>query len=118
MKEIKGKLRSEILEDLEGLGEEELGSTEWQESVDGVAKLVDRAIEIEKMESEREEKTKQMKDENRDRIIRNGISIAGIVIPSVIAVWGTVKTFKFDEAGGIVTSSMGRSFIQKLLPKK
>ena len=56
-------------------------------------------------------------DEKRDRRIKNGITIAGIVIPSVITIWGTIKSLNFEKEG-TVTTIMGRGFINKLLPKK
>ena len=56
-------------------------------------------------------------DEKRDRRIKNGITIAGIVIPSLITIWGTIKSLNFEKEG-TVTTIMGRGFINKLLPKK
>ena len=56
-------------------------------------------------------------DEKRDRRIKNGITIAGIVIPSIITIWGTIKSLNFEKEG-TVTTIMGRGFINKLLPKK
>ena len=58
-----------------------------------------------------------MEDEKKDRLIRNCISAAGIIIPSLLTIWGTFKTFKFEQEG-TVTTIMGRGFINKLLPKK
>ena len=62
-------------------------------------------------------KQKQIEEERKDRLIRNCISAAGIVIPSLITIWGTLKTFKFEE-DGTITTVMGRGFINKLLPTK
>jgi hypothetical protein len=62
-------------------------------------------------------KTKQLEDDNKDKIIRNGIAIAGIVIPVLVTIWGTKKSFEFEKEGTI-TTIMGRGFINKLLPKK
>ena len=62
-------------------------------------------------------RTQQMNNEQRDRMITNAITAAGIVIPSLITIWGTFKTLKFEEQG-TVTTIMGRGFINKLLPKK
>ena len=62
-------------------------------------------------------RVQQAEDERKDRKLKNGISVAGIVIPIVVTIWGTLKTLKFEETG-TVTTIMGRGFIQKLLPKK
>ena len=125
---VKTLLEEEIQGEFEGLNELEVGSKEYQTTVDGLTKLIDRAIEIEKMESESDEKVenrvfdndlklKQLDEEKKDRLIKNCISVAGIVIPSVITIWGTFKTFKFEEEGTI-TTTMGRGFINRLFPKK
>ena len=125
---VKTLLEEEIQGEFEGLNELEVGSKEYQTTVDGLTKLIDRAIEIEKMESESDEKVenrvfdndlklKQLDEEKKDRLIKNCINVAGIVIPSVITIWGTFKTFKFEEEGTI-TTTMGRGFINRLFPKK
>lgn len=125
---VKTLLEEEIQGEFEGLNELEVGSKEYQTTVDGLTKLIDRAIEIEKMESESDEKVenrvfdndlklKQLDEEKKDRLIKNCISVAGIVIPSAITIWGTFKTFKFEEEGTI-TTTMGRGFINRLFPKK
>lgn len=113
---------------LKEMKQEEVGSDKYKARVDCITKLTDRAIEIDKINIEakaREEsheddkklKQKQMDDERVNRWVTNGIAIAGIVIPSIITVWGTVKSIKFEETGTI-TTIMGRGFINKLLPKK
>ena len=125
---IEDQLRKEISSELEKLGEMEVGSEQYKTTVDGLAKLMDRAIEAEKFEIERQDKAKtqeiensmklkQMKDENKDRLIRNIIAGAGILIPAGLTVWGTVKSFQFEEKGTI-TTIIGRGFVNKLLPKK
>ena len=125
---VKTLLEEEIRGEFEGLNELEVGSEEYKTTVDGLTKLIDRAIEIEKMESESDEKVenrvfdndlklKQLDEEKKDRLIKNCINVVGIVIPSVITIWGTFKTFKFEEEGTI-TTTMGRGFINRLFPKK
>ena len=126
--EIKTLLVEEVQDELDNLGALELGSEEYKTTVDGLTKLIDRVIDIEKLESDSKEKVvvmenendfklKQMEEERKDRFIRNGIAVAGIVIPSLITIWGTVKSLKFEEEGTI-TTIVGRGFINKLLPKK
>lgn len=121
-------LREEIQSELEGLNGIDLGTDEYRTTVDGITKLMDRAIEIDRLnievqdrEDNREhEKTlrlSELKEECKDRKVRNAISIAGIVIPTVVTIWGTLKSFKFEE-DGTITTIMGRGFINKLLPRK
>ena len=125
---IETMLYEEIRSELEEVKKLEVGSEQYKVAVDGLTKLVDRAIEIDKFntdyedkvearELEKELKLKELEDENKDRLLRNGISIAAIVIPVGVTIWGTLKTLKFEETG-TVTTIMGRGFINKLLPKK
>lgn len=128
MNKIETLLREEIADEFNSLSEMEVGSEAYKATVDGLVKLVDRAIEIEKHHEEvRKEKEARLdenhfkrqasEDEKKDRLIRNSIAVAGIVVPSLITIWGTLKTLKFEEEG-TVTTIMGRGFINKLLPKK
>lgn len=125
---IRNLLDEEIQDEFEELKKMELGSDNYKTTVDGVIKLVDRAIEIDKFVAEGEDKevsrdidtewkTIQMDNEKKERLIQNSIAISGIIIPVVVTIWGTLKTFKFEEEG-TVTSMLGRGFINKLLPKK
>jgi hypothetical protein len=121
---IKTILDQEIEDEFAKLDEMKKGTDEYKTTVDGLTKLLDRHIEIEKQkteaevrEEERKLKLKQMEDDKKDRWFKNGIAVAGIVIPSAITIWGTIKSIKFEQTGTI-TTIMGRGFISKLLPKK
>ena len=121
---IKETLYKEIEDELQALNEIEVGTDEYKSSVDGVTKLLDRAIEIEKHEAEMKEreaeriaKNIQVAEEQRDRVVKNYISAGGVVLPLLVTIWGTLKSFKFEK-DGTVTTIMGRGFINKLLPKK
>lgn len=125
---IKTLLNDEIKDQIEEVGKMEVGTDTYKTAVDGLTKLMDKAIEMDKVENERKDrittqsiendlKLKQMEDERKDRKVRNSIAAAGIAIPSLITVWGTIKSIKFEETGTI-TTIMGRGFINKLLPKK
>ena len=131
MATIETLLKQEIETEFGELNKIELGSNEYKTTVDGLTKLVDRAIELEKLNIEDEKrieaqkdkefendlKIKQMESDKKDQKVKNGIAVAGIVIPVAVTVWGTFKSFKFEETGTI-TTIMGRGFINKLLPKK
>ena len=62
-------------------------------------------------------KVKQIEEEKKDRLVKNCLTAAGIVIPVWVTIWGTLKTLEFEKTG-TVTTIMGRGFINKLLPKK
>lgn len=114
---IETLLQQEIQRELEKLKEMEVGTEEYKSAVDGIAKLYDKLNEAEKNRNEREDKKASEKEDRVDRWVKNAIAIAGITIPTVVTVWGTLKSLKFEETG-TVTTIMGRGFINKLLPKK
>ena len=129
--EIDDLLQEQIKGGLEGLGNITMGSEEYKTAVDGITKLVDREIELKKLDSASDDKRHQrlleIKDreldrarhesEEKDRLIKNGLTAAGIIIPTIVTIWGTFKSFQFEKEGSI-TTIMGRGFINKLLPKK
>ena len=128
MTNIETLLHEEIQDGFDALSRMERGTETHKTTVDEVAKLFDKAIEIEKLEMEAKEREKareieaslkraQMEEDRKDRRVKNGIAIGGIVLPLVVTIWGTFKTFRFEETGTI-TTMMGRGFINKLIPKK
>lgn len=125
---FKSQLSTEIKDELETLGKLQVGSDEHKAAVDSVTKLMDRAIELEKLEVEMEKceidrendcyyKDQELKSNKKARIVREAIDIASIVVPTVVAVWGTLVTLEFEKEG-TVTTFAGRSFISKLFLKK
>jgi hypothetical protein len=127
MSSIRTLLDEEIKSELEEFKKMELGSDDYKSTSDVLTKLIDRHIELEKVENERRDKIEsrntetslkleQMEDDRKDRKVKNGIAIFGIVVPVGVTIWGTLKSLKFEETGSVSTI-MGRGFIQKLLPK-
>ena len=128
MTNIETLVQEEIQDGFDALSKMERGTEIHKTTVDEVAKLFDKAIEIEKIEIEAKEKAKareieaslkraQMEEYRKDRRFKNGIAVGGIVLPLAVTIWGTFKTLKFEEEG-TVTTIMGRGFINKLIPKK
>lgn len=114
---VRSLLTKEIESEFEALEDIEVGTDEYRTTVDGITKLVDRAIELEKFDREQYSKAIAADDERKDRIVKNGIAVAGIAIPSLITIWGTIKSIKFEQEGTITTFA-GRSFFNKLFSKK
>lgn len=121
---IKEALYQEIEDEFQVLSEIKVGTDEYKSSVDGLTKLLDRAIEIEKHEAEMKEREAERiandiktAEEQKDRVVKNYISAGGVVLPLLVTIWGTLKSFKFEQ-DGTITTIMGRGFINKLLPKK
>lgn len=124
---IEELLNKEICEDLENLSDIDFGSDEYKAGIDGLTKLIDRDIELRRLEIERQEKievrkaedefkTKQLRDNRIDKIIGYVVNVAGIVIPVVVTIWGTKVSLKFEEEGTITTTA-GRNFFGKLFRK-
>lgn len=121
-------LNEEIENEFKELKKLNVGSEQYKTAVDGLTKLMDKNLEIQKFEAERSEKdashcddyelqTKQFESERRDRIVKNVLTAAGIVLPLGVTIWGTIVSMDFEKEETF-TTIMGRGFIQKLLPKK
>lgn len=125
---IKTKLHIEIDEGFDEINKMEIGTDQHKAAVDEIAKLMDRAIELEKVENDAEDKKKtrenehnlrlkQMEDEKKDRLVKNCLTGASILSGIGVTVWGALKSWKFEETGTI-TSTAGRKFISNLFSKK
>lgn len=120
------KLLHEVIEGcLENLRDTDANSDEYKTIADTTAKLLDKAIEIDKLNVEHEEqvqkletetnlKREQLDEEKKDRWVKNGLTAFSVVSGLVMTYWGTKKTFKFEETGTI-TSMPGRNFINKAM---
>ena len=120
-------LHEEIQSEFEELKKIEVGSDKYKTAVDGLTKLMDRAIEIDKLnvsvedrrdtrDVDAELKQEQLEADVKDRKVRNAISLAGIVIPTAVTIWGTLKSLKFEESGTLTTNA-GRNFINRIFKK-
>lgn len=125
---IQTTLDEVVLSELESLKEMEVTSETYKSTVDNVTRLMDRKIELEKLESEKKEredsriaettlKLKQLEEEKKDRFFKNILAGLGIAVPTGLTIWGTLKSLKFEETG-TVTTAAGRNFISKLFSKK
>ena len=88
-------------------------SEEYTELEDKWTKLVDRKLEIEKIESSESQNEKQMKEDRRDRIVRYVIESGKILIPLGVTVMGTLLAYTFEEKGTI-SSAIGKKYLDKL----
>lgn len=124
MDSIKALLREEIQNELVSLEDVEVGSDEYKTSVDGIVKLTDRFIELEKIDTDVQDKREsrehdthlkraQMNQDRKFQIFRCVIDVAGIMVPIIVTVWGTKKSFEFEKEGTI-TTIMGKGFIGNL----
>jgi hypothetical protein len=125
---IEELLIDELDAEFETLRTAKPGTEEHKAAGDMLVKLLDRKIEMDKVENDAKDKAEiresdkllkeqQFKDEKKDRLIKNIISAAGVALPLLVTIWGTKVSLKFEEEGTF-TTIMGRGFINKLLPKK
>lgn len=121
-------LYEEIETEFDKLSNLEPGTEQHKAAADTLAKLMDRAIELDRIESDCKDKEatresdlllkeQQLKEEKKDRLVKNIIGAAGVVLPLIVTIWGTKVSLNFEKEGTF-TTIMGRGFIQKLLPKK
>lgn len=130
--ELLNKVIGHLLEKVESA---EVGSEQHKSLVDAIAKLEDKALEIERIKNDAADKAaardrelkndilehnlkcEQMSEERIDRWVKNILTGLGIVLPIGLTVWGTKVSFKFEEEGTI-TTIMGRGFVNRLFGKK
>lgn len=121
-------LHAEIESEMAELSKLAVGSDAYKVAVDGITKLMDRAIEIDRLNAEYAEKEVARNEENdlkaqeldmekKDRFIKHVLTGLGIAIPTGVTIWGTLKSLKF-EIDGTVTTMAGRNFISKLFKGK
>jgi transcription initiation factor IIF auxiliary subunit len=122
--EIETMLHKQLVDELNELKNSEAGSEQRRATVDEMTKLMDRAIKMEELGIEREAKEndrllriQQMDEDRKDRLVKNCMTAAGIILPVMLTVWGTLTSLKFEEES-TVTTIVGRGFVNKLLPKK
>ena len=122
---LKTEIREEVQNELKELRKMALGSEEYRNTVDGVTKLADRVIEMDKLdqerqaqaenhESEQELKLTQMKEDKKDRLVKNCLTGVSIVGSMLIAIWGTIASINFEKEGTITTTA-GRKHLNKIL---
>lgn len=125
---VKTLLDEEIVSEIENLNKVPLGSEEHKIAADALAKLLDKSVEMKKLDLEYQDKVEsreaannlkltEIEEEKKDRRVKNILTGVSVVGGFALTIWGTIKSFEFEK-DGVITTIMGRGFIQKLLPKK
>lgn len=125
---IKTALNEEILNQIENLGKEAIGSDEYKANADVVTKLLDRKIEIDKLESERnieiekmlnenENKERQINEDKKDRRWKYGVAIGTFVGSSIMYGLAFIASTNFEREGTFTTKG-GMNSIKNLLSIK
>lgn len=122
---ITRKVFEEAENQLEELRKMELGTDQYKATVDGITKLLDRGIEMDKLESEIAEKEKnridenslkaqQLEEERKDHFIKNCLTGVSVVGGLTAAVAMSFITMNFEKEGTFTTEA-GRNAIRQLL---
>ena len=130
-KNVAGMLYDEINKRMQEMSVLEVESSEYKAIASEVTKLIDRYNEMakiemasiesyERIEAQKEElklKKKEHVKDIVDCVVKNGLTLASIVGGFALTVWGAKATFEFEQEG-VVTSTVGRTFINSLFKKK
>lgn len=124
MNEIQNLLDEEIVRRLKGLNSMESGSKEIGVAIEDVEHLFKMRVEERKLNNElesnaREERDKLVENASRakDRYIRLGLDVAGLILPLMFyGIW-MAKGLKFEETGTF-TSTTFRTLFNKFKPTK
>ena len=106
MNEIETLWDTKIKSELELLATSNIETEEYRARIDEIGRMMDKKLEMKKFEADR-----------RDRMIKNIISCAGIGLPLIVTIWGTLVSLNFEREG-VVTTGAGRGFISKLFNLK
>ena len=127
MSNFKTELKEEALNQLADLHAMQLGTDEYRTTVEGISKLADRAIELEKLEIEHREKMvsreierelelMKIEESRKERFWKNCVAVGTFLGGAGLTVWGALKSWKFEETG-TVTSTAGREFMKKFFKR-
>ena len=105
MDTIKTGLDDAITLSVNGLSKVELGSSEYKVLAESAATLAKQRTEIEQNESEKKE-----------RKFNRGIAIAGLVVPAVLSIAGTIISLKIEfKDNEIQTSTAGKEHLKNMI---
>ena len=111
---IQTMLHEEIADKIQRLSEMNPQDEDYKATADVLAKLLDRAIEMKKVDITHEENLQQMKETRRDNLIKSCLQGAGIIIPAGVAIWGALYSWHWERTDTI-TSGPGREFTKAIL---
>lgn len=122
---VKELLTDELERQLGSLEDLPLGSQEYHQAIVDTSILLDKHNDMEKIELDRQEKTKsreqekdlknkEMKEERFDRIVKNVITVMTFGVSLGVTIWANVDSKKFEQ-GFTQTTEAGRSSTRKLL---
>lgn len=97
----------EISSEFENLEELGAGSEEYCKTVDGIAKLTEKLIDLRKVE-----------DERKDRKVKNRLGIASIAVPASITSIGMILVLIYESKGTIFSGRVSGKIIDHVFRMK
>ena len=124
MVKIETLIDEEIRKEIELLEKLNPGTDEYEASINGVSKLLDKSIEFKKLETNSNLETnrlyedirmreKELEQTKKDQKIKNGLTALTFVGSIGVMIWGALKSWEFEKEG-TVTSSFGKSFMSNI----
>jgi hypothetical protein len=114
--DLKSLLREQIERESSYLKDQEVGTDEYNSSMDRLSTLEDKLADLEQSESDAARKDKQMAEDRKDRLIKNSIEGAKTVGSFVLPIIGLVAITAFEKGDTFTTSLRG--FVNCFIPKK
>lgn len=94
----------------------EVGSENYKEAVKERDNIRNELLKLEQINKEANIKAMQIKSDKWQEKMRISSSLLTFGANLIVIIWGTRKTFKFDEVA-TVTSTMGRGILSGVSPK-
>lgn len=114
MVDVKERLYSEFKNEILNLRGMEMGTKEYQASVDGITKIADRLIAIDEKERANENNKKKARDEMIDRLVGYGFTALKLGASIGVPVWITIVSMGFEHSE-TMTYNAGREAIKSCL---
>lgn len=122
---IKTLLEDEIVDRLGALKAYQVTEDDYKKGVDNVTKLISAAVEVERSDSEAQDKLAtrmfeehfkeaQMKEDHRNRIVSHVLTGLSIGLPILAASIVSIASMNFEREGTFTTEA-GRNSIRHLL---
>lgn len=123
---IENAVTDEALAALETVSKIQIGTDEYDKGVNSVTKLVDRTIEMEKVEIERRKldiedrkldvEEAKLEADKRNQFRKDLIGVGTFVVTTASGLLVVMETFRFDRTD-TPTSTLGRTILAKFVPK-
>ena len=121
---VENLLREEVTSELQELKKMELGTDKYKMTVDGTTKLMDRVIELEKIQMEHDEKVAsreaeneikqaQLKAEKRNNVAKHTIAGISVGVGAIVAGIGMY----LDKNGYFPSNIPGKQALSKCIDK-